>query len=68
MVEAAQNRGGHDASAEICAAGPPRLAQDPLLDPLVRSSPVEVSDPLGEHPTQVAIAKDQDVIEALAAS
>ena len=37
------------------------------IRPLVRSAPVEMSHPVGLHSAEVALAKDQDVIEAFAA-
>ena len=49
VVEPAQHREGHDAPAGLYAARPLRLVRDPLPDPLVRSPPVEVSHPFGEH-------------------
>ena len=58
VVEAAQNRGHHDASAEICAAGPFQLAQDPLLYPLMWSALVEMCHPLGEHSSEVTLSEN----------
>ncbi len=49
VVEPAQHREGHDAPAGLYAARPLPLVRDPLPDPLVRSPPVEVSHPFGEH-------------------
>ena len=49
VVEPAQHREGHDAPAGLYAARPLPLVRDPLPDSLVRSPPVEVSHPFGEH-------------------
>ena len=49
VVEPAQHREGHDAPTGLYAARPLPLVRDPLPDPLVRSPPVEVSHPFGEH-------------------
>ena len=49
VVEPAQHREAHDAPAGLYAARPLPLVRDPLPDPLVRSPPVEVSHPFGEH-------------------
>ena len=49
VVEPAQHREGHDAPAGLYAARLLPLVRDPLPDPLVRSPPVEVSHPFGEH-------------------
>lgn len=68
MVEAAQDRGRAHAAA-------PRLARclgrtglgDPLRRALVRSVTVGVARVLDQDPTQVALARDEDMVEALAA-
>ena len=41
-------------------------ARDSLRNPLVRSGFVKVTHPLFEHPPQVIVSEDQDVVDALA--
>ena len=66
-MESAQHRACHDTPVGLFAPRRILLAWNPLSDPLVRSSPVEVLHPFSEHPAKVLLAKDQDMIEALAA-
>src|SRR3982751_4136917 len=65
MVEAAQDRHRPDRSRRIRSHPRWRL-RERLIEALVRPRPVEVGDVLAEHAAQMALAEDEDMIEALA--
>jgi hypothetical protein len=67
VVQAPKDRNRHDLSFRSRAVH--RLGGwDPLLQSLMRPSPIEVRDVLAEHDVQVALSEDDDVVEALASN
>ena len=67
MVKAAQHRESDDLFAWASICGRNRSGGHSLADPLMRTSAVEMGDMLLEHAKHVALAEDEDVIQALAA-
>ena len=66
VVQSTQDRDLRDRSALGSSASGRRLVRDPLSNPLVRSSAVEVRAVPTKNGPKVLLAEDDHVIEALA--
>ena len=68
MVQASQERPGDDVPCrhDVVIRRGVRTLRDRLADSLVRSALIVVVDVLAEHPAQVLLAEQQNMVEALA--
>ncbi len=66
MVQATQDRDGHDLRCRTHQRRWPRRTGDRLPEPLVRSRRIEVLTVLAQRAAQLARVQDQQVVEALA--